>query len=324
MRAIKLYFAGAWPNINVSDSIMPKNRLVSFAYPRDFFQWLEVTGEKKGSMIIDSGAFSAWNKNDSIDIDEYIKFAHEAIEKGEASNKIVHVVNLDEIPGKVGQTASLNNKLGNSEQLKKRKEMINKAAAAGLQNMLTMKENGITPIHVFHQGEDWEWLDKMLAELSYIGISPANDMSRRSKKEWIESVFEYMHKNGASHVDTHGFAVTAISMIRDFPWTSCDSASWKLQAGFGSILYPAGGFSNDNLVLSNSDFASIKISEKIGGGRLKNGRLTQMIKQDGYTWEALQKDVTRYEVNLRFFHKMEKDLNKFKKHKNFKPKKRFL
>ena len=51
-----------------------------------------------GTMFLDSGAFSAWTKGESIDIDAYARFCVRLQDKVEA------IANLDVIPGEYGRT----------------------------------------------------------------------------------------------------------------------------------------------------------------------------------------------------------------------------
>ena len=331
MKPINLYFAAVWAGQKSGEmgTLGVKNRLVSYHYPNQFPSWLEVTGNDKGNIILDSGAFSAWNKGAHIDIEDYIDFALEAIDKGSALNKTVRVVNLDVIPGKKGETRHLST------------TQINAAAKEGFFNMKHMMEAGITPIHVFHQGESWKWLERMVDKVPYIGISPANDMSVPSRKQWVEGVFEYMYKNNVT-ADTHGFAVWVPDLLKDLPWTSCDAATWRLVSAYGGIYYPNGGFANPDFSKGSSSFSILSVSDKKGQktrGGSKNesetlpdgfdlsydaipthkgmadllpGKLA-MLAKDGYTFEDLQSWDTRAEINIRFFLAMEKWLNEYKK-----------
>jgi len=318
MEPIKLYFAGRWAAPE-EDAPLVKCRLVSHAYPSQIKRWLQMNPTEPGEIILDSGAFSAWNKGDVIDLDAYIKQAHEIIEMSAEANKEVHVVNLDVIPGKKGETKDLLNALRDPEVKQQNKEIINKAAAEGLKNLKIMLSNGITPIHVFHQGEDWKWLDKMLELTDYIGISPANDMSQTSKKAWMDSVFDYLYKNGVK-VRTHGFAVTAITSIRDLPWHSCDSTTWRLFAGYGKVIFPHWGFSSDTRVISNSNFTIWRVSDRTGGrGYTITDEILKQFERDGYTYEDLQSHLGRARINLHFFLRMQNDINWYKSMTPYEP-----
>ena len=325
MKPIKLYFAGTWTFNDLEDemNLITQNRLVSYAYASQFGQWNKLNQAPESNIIIDSGAFSAWNNDTVIDIDDYIAYCHKCMEEA-GDNKNIYVVNLDVIPGKVGQTAQLNNPYGAPKEVAKRRKIIDKAAKAGHENMMIMKSNGITPIHVFHQGEDWKWLDSMLEEVDYIGISPANDMSNKDKKNWMESVFNYLAKNGMENVDTHGFAVMSISVLRDFPWTSCDAASWRLTAAYGKVFYPLKGFSSGVPILKRKDYQVIDVSERKNPDGF-SPNITKLFEQDGYDYNQLRDDHNeRARVNVHFTLQMEKDLNEYKSKKKFKTVKRLL
>ena len=173
--------------------------------------------------MVDSGAFSAWTKNDEVDIDEYTNFCMERIDD------IEYVVNLDVIPGKFGQK-------------KIPKEEIERSAGLGWKNMKKMLKEGIPKeklIHVFHQNEDMSWLIAMVNELEYIGLSPANDRTTQEKTWWLDECMSYVtNSKGKPILKLHGFAVTSIKLLKRYPWYSCDSATWVLNSGYGKILVP--------------------------------------------------------------------------------------
>lgn len=307
MKPVKLYFAGsAYP-----DPL--KNRLVSYAYPDQIGRWFKLTGDTSGNIILDSGAFSAWKSGKVIDLSEYIKYTHRAIEEGKKFNKVVRPVNLDVIPGSNGQTQQLNKLL--SGKRKENLQLIDDAAKRGYQNMVEMLSNGISPIHVFHQGERWEWLDRMVDKVSYIGVSPANDMPVKSKRQWMYSVFNYLHKNSID-VDTHGFAVFDQSVIQEFPWTSCDATTPLLLAGYGKIMCPSGGFLNPDYSKGGTHLIVSERKVKDGQGDVTDFKLKQLLP--GYTFKDLQDRVVRVQINVKFVLGMEKYINDCKKRVEFK------
>ncbi|MFP8489274.1 hypothetical protein ACKGJO_09225 [Gracilimonas sp. Q87] len=307
LQPFKIYFAGSWSLskhwLEEQGGNPVRNRLVSFAYPEQFGQWLHQTDDAPGNVILDSGAFSAWNKGREIDINEYIEYAHQCIAQGEKANKKVHVVNLDVIPGEAGEMKGIN------LIRPKTRRKIDEAAKQGFDNMVRMKKEGITPIHVFHQHEHFRWLDKMLEQTDYIGISPANDLSTKARRLWMDKVFTYLNKTGAN-VKTHGFGVTSIPDLKQFPWHSCDSASWVLLAAYGQVMWPVKGFKRGS-VLSNSDYNVITVSEKStkrGVGGISEG-VIKCFERQGYSYQDLQAENYRKLINIRTFLKMQKDLN---------------
>lgn len=326
MKPVKLYFAGAWAGkCSIEEvGLGIRNKLVSYVYPDQLRSWLQVAKGREGNLIVDSGAFSVWNKGKTIDIDAYVKYAHAAIVDGEKDNKTVHIVNLDVIPGIPGKTKHLNDALVGKHARKINLDLIEKAAEQGFDNLKILLSNGITPIHVFHQGEDWKWLERMLKHTKYIGISPANDMPTASKREWINSVFEWLYKHDLiDSVDTHGFAVWVPSLLKDLPWTSCDAATWRLLAAWGGVYYPTkGGFDSPDFSNSiNDGYRIMGVSAQRSGKGL--GVVTPLVlkqlEKDGYTYEALQEWSTRATINVRFFLALEKWLNEYKKKHEYIP-----
>lgn len=325
MEKIKLYFAGAGgggimsPPVNsMLKEIGIKNRLVSFLYKEQFKEWILFMEKTPGNMIIDSGAFSAWNKGEVVNLNEYIKYVQECSEIARNNNQNIRIVNLDVIPGDKGKTMQLNKFIGGENEIKQNKELIEICARKGYKNLKILLSEGIKPIHVFHQGEDFKWLDRMVELTDYIGISPANDMPINSKIKWIESVFTYLYKNNIK-VKTHGFAVLIFTVLRDFPWTSCDAASWKLRAGYGNIYYPDGGFKNPSF--SNGGNV-ITVSSRQEGNISK--QLLKQLENDGYSYEMLQDYKIRYVINARYFINLENWLNDYKKNHQFIPHNKFF
>ena len=226
MKPVCLYFAGPVfrPRTEFGMELNRQitNRLVSYLYPEQLREWCSQVPDVPGNIILDSGAFSAWVKGHTIPLDEYITYAKEAEIIAADHNKKLRIVNVDVIPGEPGKSHHLN-----SINTRENRAEINKAAKQGYENLLRMKDAGITPIHVFHQGEDWEWLNKMVEHTDYIGISPANDMSMDARIEWMWSAFTYMH-NHDIEVDTHGFAVWMIHILKNLPFTSTDLTALPL------------------------------------------------------------------------------------------------
>lgn len=318
MNPITMYFAGAAGRDESLIELCGRNRLCSFLYPEQLKKWFECSKDVEGKILIDSGAFSAWNRGKIVDFDKYISYCKEALSSPLAKNKIIRCVNLDVIPGKVGETLNLNKSVKKED-----KEIIEEAAKQGYKNLCFFIKQGIVPIHVFHQGEDFKWLDKMVEKTDYIGVSPANDVGMNQKRFWIDRVFSYLEKNNIK-IKTHGFAVWSSSIMLDFPWTSCDAATWQMSAGMGQIHYPVGGF-------KNPDYSQNSIIITISENKFKvelysfGKEIEKMFKEDGYNPEELKKDwKVRTKVNIRYFLGLEKWLNEKKEKSTFKIRKTLL
>lgn len=175
----------------------------------------------KPNTMLDSGAFSAWYHKESVDLDAYIEFIKEH------RKRFYSIVALDVIPGEMAKAA-------------KTTRDIEEAAAQSNRNYVYMRTKGIDPIPVFHMGENFHWLEKMLDErIPYIGISPYMKAPQEHIIRWMDEVFTRIgDRDGAPLCKTHGFGVTGHQIVRRYPWFSVDSTSWALSAGYGNILMP--------------------------------------------------------------------------------------
>lgn len=176
--------------------------------------------ENKVWLILDSGAYSAWNIGATIDLDDYIAY----IKKNK--HLLAHYVNLDVIPGKPGRPRT--------------QAEVEESAAQSYKNLKYMAKRGLRPIPVFHQGERWYWLERLMAEgWDYIGISPMADLPSPVVNRWFDEAFTLTtDKGGKPIIRTHGFGVTAFKALWRYPWTTVDSTTWATVAGYGRILVP--------------------------------------------------------------------------------------
>lgn len=212
---------------------------------------------KRATLMIDSGAFSAWRRGAVIDIDQYADFLHQNIEL------IDYYVNLDVIPGEFGRVPS--------------QAEVDASANASWENFLHLRGRGLESIPVFHQGEDFKWLETMLvAGCKYVGISPANDRTTKEKKLWLDRVFAVIPKGPGGYplVKTHAFGMTSTYLIFRYPWFSVDSSSWAITAGMGNILLPGRSLSKPPLAVkitraesksqhSDKDYWSLTDAQKV-------------------------------------------------------------
>lgn len=319
MNPITLYFAGAWIGKATQDEIDCgiKNKLCSYVYPDQLESWLEVSKNViDGKILIDSGAFSAWNKGDVIDLPKYIKYCQGQIERAEKLGRPLRAVNLDVIPGKKGETSSLVSSVKQEDI-----QTIESAAQRGYENMKEFLKEGIKPIHVFHQGENFKWLDKMVQETDYIGVSPANDVGQNQKRMWIDKVFSYIVKNKIT-IKTHGFAVWSPTVILNYPWTSCDAATWRLVAAYGGVYYPVGGF-------TNPDFSKNPMIVAVSEQRKEHIPFTEDVREDlsqaGFSMKELETSWgERCRVNVKYFLELEKWTNAKKAIMQYQPTKGFF
>lgn len=203
-------------------------------------------------LMLDSGAFSVWNKGATIDLDSYIAFCRQHPD-------VSYYVNLDVIPGIPNNKRSLT------------KENKEASCKRGWNNYLKMvKELPFDKvIPVFHQNDPIEWLNKYLGYgTPYIGISPANDCTTSNRIEWMDARDFWsdnirrrlFYRSGKPLVKTHGFAVTSYRLMNLWEWHSVDSASWKMSAATGNIYIPrrTGDYTQPPLLVGMSAMSPLR------------------------------------------------------------------
>lgn len=192
----------------------------------------------KHKLMIDSGAFSAWNlgkkrnKDISVDVDEYIEFINTYGDKFDV------IVQVDAVTGKDGLDEGHNEK-----------------QQATWDNFLYMrskirKELWPKFIPAVHGGDTWDFLDKVLEyvdedgkHIEYIALAgPQNIQASRNTNWWFEA-FSRIAKSSNPNVKTHGLGMTTLEMLDQLPLTSADSSSWNAFGRFGSIVTPFGAIS---------------------------------------------------------------------------------
>ena len=168
----------------------------------------------KLQVMLDSGAHSAWSKGVVLDIEKYARFMENT--PGFATR-----VNLDVVPGR--RNCSLTS------------SMIEDAATQSWKNYQWLTKRGFSVLPVFHTGERFYWLDKMLGEgIDYVGLGGIVSDSRARRVRWLDKVFTHItDSRGIPYLKTHGFGVSDFQIMRRYPWFSCDSASWMLSGAMG-------------------------------------------------------------------------------------------
>ncbi len=176
--------------------------------------------DKPLDLMLDSGAFGAWNRGVKIDLDAYIDFI---TEHKEVLSSYVALDVLAE--GRESQRTS---------------SAIEQAAILSYKNLQIMKDAGLSPIPVFHQGDGFKWLERLLKDgETYIGISTRKDLLSGQTRPWLDKVWSYLRDaKGHALIKTHGFGITSPKLLFSYPWYTTDSTTWMLSAAFGKIAIP--------------------------------------------------------------------------------------
>lgn len=199
----------------------------------------------KITLLLDSGAFSAWKRNSTVDLKAYTKFIKEHEKRLFAS------VALDVIPG-------------SPDAPKSDPEGAAKASDYNVQYML---DQGVKPMPVYHQFEHPKWLIKMLNDgHDYIGISPSDRQPTGLRMEWLNSVYSLLcDKKGQPYVKTHGFGVTSTDILLTYPFYTADSTTWLILSGHGrsqTYAYTANLASDMKTVRDYSKQVMLTVSPK--------------------------------------------------------------
>jgi hypothetical protein len=162
---------------------------------------------RKVSLFLDSGAYSAWSQGKAIVLTDYIKFIKEH------ENEIEVYANLDVI--------------GKPE--------------ATWKNQMIMEEAGLSPLPVFHYGEETIWLKRILdRDYDYMSLGGMVPISITKLLPWLDYLFKiYLtDRNGMPRLKVHGFGMTSLKIMLRYPWYSVDSTSWVMTGRLGSIYIP--------------------------------------------------------------------------------------
>lgn len=160
----------------------------------------------KVSLFLDSGAFSAFTKGVTIDIQEYIEFIKE-------NQDVIEVyANLDVIGDPAGT----------------------------LENQKIMEAAGLSPLPCFHYGEPLEYLKDYLARYDYLALGGMVPISTADLILWLDEIFgKYIcDQQGYPKIKIHGFGLTSLRLMLRYPWYSVDSTSWVMTGRMGSVLIP--------------------------------------------------------------------------------------
>jgi hypothetical protein len=161
------------------------------------------------SLLLDSGAYSAFTRNKAIDRVAYNRFILENEECFTAA------INLDVINPKDPDAA----------------------AAEGWLNLLYAREQGVNAIPVFHARENVSWLQRMIDTTGYIGLSGTSLVSPTEHRSWYGLAWDYCTDiHGRPIADFHAFGDAAPESLATYPWYSADCATAQLSAGLGGTV----------------------------------------------------------------------------------------
>lgn len=179
----------------------PLNILIAFPYFRKgVIAQLDQFPRNQYRLIVDSGAFTAWNIGKTIKLDDYCRFL-DSIERLRPFN----AVQLDVF--------------GDPEKT--------------WQNFLIMKRRGYDVMPVFTRGDTLERLEEMYAHTDYIMFGGITIGGKN-----LNYVKWFMEQNKGRHVHWLGFCNT--DFVKHYKPFSIDSSSWSSGGRFGNVHFYRG------------------------------------------------------------------------------------
>jgi len=161
--------------------------------------------------VLDSGAFSVWNKGKEIRLQDYVDACKALMD---TPRPPVEIYALDVIGD----------------------------WRASLRNCELMWKQGIEAIPCYHAGEPQAALIGIAKDYPKIAIGGISHIGRGNKRfKWLEQCFARVWPKCV-----HGFGVTTEKWLTHVPWHSVDSTSWQL----GPLRYGQwGAFGNARLAI---------------------------------------------------------------------------
>lgn len=193
-----------------------KRRLFSYYYHNDkvggiLDKEVRASIALQHELFLDSGAYSAFTKKETISIKEYgtfiLKHGHNFAVKA----------NLDDI-GDTGPKS--------------------------WENMKALESMGCNVFPVFHFDDDYRYLTKMLDEgYPFMALGGLVGASTKKLMEWLDHVWAnyLVDSKGHPRTNVHGFGLTSFPLMFRYPWYSVDSSSWVMTSIFGSCVFVLDG-----------------------------------------------------------------------------------
>jgi hypothetical protein len=187
--------------------------------------FVQAMRENGAKVFLDSGAFSAYTLGVELDLEAYCQYICDNWE----------IIRFDE--GRI-MMASVLDGIGDAE-----KTWVNQQA---MEHYFHSRGWGVCPLPCFHFGEPPEYLERYVRQYEYITLGGMVGASTAQLREWLEKVWQgyLLDGSGRARIKVHGFGITAVPLMEEFDWYSCDSSSWIQSAAFGSIVVPGASAKN--------------------------------------------------------------------------------
>lgn len=265
----KLYYAGARHGEDKHFIEIQAPRLYSYANDKEPITRF-LAEERRGPLLVDSGAFSVAHSGAVVDIDEYIKYIN-------TNTEAEWYIALDVIPYPI----------------------LNRGTAAetariSWENYLYMIKRLDEPfklLPVYHFGESLDALKRILnfeykgQKIPYICIGGRHGVSSAKQSRYFDTIFRAVQESNNPDVDIHVLGMTVFDLLERFPFKSADSTSHLQYSIYGGIMTKYGviNISSGNKKRDNFDNLTDEEREKV----------KELVDRSGFTLEQLRSDFTQ-------------------------------
>lgn len=260
---MKFYFSGTLgQDIDLYFLSLKVSRLFSCAYEREIYRNCEMIRyhEYEGyDLIIDSGAFSAWNAGKPMTMDDMLRVWDRILTAYPENNYTF--ISLDVIPGTRGVPRT-----ESDYKVAREQSMENYDA-------LTRRFPDLRILPVYHAPEPYEVMYHYLAKTDHIAISIDASLAEKQRVEILQEV--YPRREG---VKVHGLATTGLNMLRCVDWYSVDSATWAMIGAMGGLLW---------LNEDETEFIKVPISIESPRRRTRNSHIDSHTAAD-YAYDRIR------------------------------------
>lgn len=209
-------------------------------------------------VFLDSGAFSAFTLGVTLSVEDYCNYIK---------------TNMDILRVEDGDVmASVLDGIGDPLQT--------------WRNQQEMELRGVRPLPCFHFGEDEQYLEHYVKNYSYITLGGMVAQSTKALGPWLDRIWDRYLTDGSGRPRTrvHGFGLTSVPLMGDYPWYSVDSSSWVQATAFGAIVTPKHGPMHVSEKSPNRHDWGHHISTLTP---VEQDAVYQMLEQAGFTYERL-------------------------------------
>jgi len=203
---MKIIFAGAEKKVHAEllaeENVKPMLSFVRIKTTKKFKEIYKIFNEK---IVVDSGAFSAYNLGIDVGLYDYCHFLKRI------DRYVKFYFNLDVIY--------------DSEKT--------------YSNQIKMESEGLSPVPVFHcyknEEEDYkfEYLENYCKKYDFVGLGGIASSSINFR--WLEKCFKILKKYKTR---AHGLGVGSPITMKKFNWFSCDSTDWLNGSTRNEVFVP--------------------------------------------------------------------------------------